>query len=148
MTYVVLLFSLITLNIIHTFQCFYCCIEQVSVSWALATVAPSRKIYDSKHGQKAIKTVDTKLCNNIGLFMIGNEALRSMYYFFLRITAVRYGRPNTTSPNQPPGCILSDIHRHVVKKYLTSSWNIRSTYPQIWILGIAAVNIFHFEVVI
>ena len=84
-------------------------IEQVSVSWALATVAPSRKIYDSKHGQKAIKTVDTKLCNNIGLFMIGNEALRSMYYFFLRITAVRYGRPNTTSPNQPPGCILSDM---------------------------------------
>ena len=134
MTYVVLLFSLITLNIIHTFQCFYCCIEQVSVSWALATVAPSRKIYDSKHGQKAIKTVDTKLCNNIGLFMIGNEALRSMYYFFLRITAVRYGRPNTTSPNQPPGCILSNMPQACSKKisnkfmkrqkYLSSNLNL------------------------
>ena len=39
-------------------------------------------------------------------------------------------------------------HWHVVKKYLTSSWNVRSNYAQIWILGIAAVNIFHFEVAI
>ena len=42
---VVLVFSLLTLNIFHTFfQCFYCYFEQVNISWELILQDLSRRI--------------------------------------------------------------------------------------------------------